>query len=46
MGRSGNVVAHKLARHAQFTDSTGVWWFFIYDLIQQNVVIDAILMMK
>ena len=43
MVTSGNVVAHKLARHAQFTISLVV---SIHNFIKQDVLVDAHLMAK
>lgn len=43
VGRNGNVVAHLLARHAQFVEEMSVWWFSFSDLIKQYVTTDSML---
>ena len=43
VGREGNVVTHKLARHSPYVDDMVVWWDSTPYLIKQYVSIDAML---
>ena len=42
VGREGNAIAHKLARHAQFFYDMEVWWLSMPNLIVQNIIVDSI----
>lgn len=43
VGREGDVVAHKLGRHAQYVDGMVVWWHSAPNLIKQHVSVDSML---
>ena len=36
VGREGNEVAHKLARHAKFVEDMRVWWDQVPDFIRHR----------
>lgn len=43
VGREGNVIAHNLARHAQYVNDMVMWWFSTPDLVKKYVCVDAML---
>ncbi|KAF5475513.1 hypothetical protein F2P56_007313 [Juglans regia] len=41
VGRQGNGIAHKMARHARVVENTLQWWFHPSDFIKASLEVDA-----